>query len=1110
MKFLIALVPVCCFLTSGAWAQAVSTAQINGNVRDASGLAVPGAEIKATQTSTGLVRTTSTGGDGSYLLLNLPIGPYQVEVSKEGFSKYVQSGIVLQVDSNPTMDVALRVGSVNEQVIVQADAALVETHSTGIGTVVDNKRVVELPLNGRNATQLIFLGGMATTGNGTNLNTIRNYPTVLVSVAGGQGNGVTYLLDGATHNDVMNNLNLPLPFPDALQEFKIETSALPAQYGLHSSAAVNGVTKSGTNSIHGDVFEFLRNGAFNARDYFAATRDTLKRNQFGGTIGGPVLKDRLFYFAGYQGTHQRSDPPQSVAFVPTALMLSGDFTAFAAPACNGNRQITLAPSLGFVGNKISPTRFSAPAVKISSLLPAATNACGLVSYGVKANNDEHVGVGRVDYQWTQKHSLFGRAVVANLEQPGAYDGKNPLTFASGTAQYRDFSVALGDTYLIGAGTVNAFRATVTRTDVRKVPDSFVGWSDLGVSGVAQLVPNFARVTVSGNGFGFGSANETPSIFPTGPNIQLADDVSFVRGAHQFAFGANYIRSTMNIFSGLNAVGGFTFNGSVTGLGLSDFLLGSASAWNQSGFSVGYNRQNYVALYAQDTWKVTPRLTASYGVRWEPYIAPYSKYDWFNHFDQGLYTQNVHSTVFPNAPAGLVFVGDPQYTAGSGAQNSRYNKFVPRLGIVWDPKGDGRMTIRASYGMFTDRQHLFYLDTFANDPPYGNNITLSNVNFSTPWATYPGGNPLPFTLSKNTTFPLFGAYVSHNLDAKPTYLNQWNLSIQRQIGSDWLFTVNYLGNNTIHLWTGNAQNPAVFLGLGPCTIAGVNYPTCSTTANQNQRRVLFLQNPSQGQYYAQVSQMDDGGTGSYHALFLSAQKRLSHGVTVLANYTWSHCISDVANSELGTAGPLYVIPNNRRVDRSNCAFSDLRQVFNLSTVAQVPKFSERLLRTVASDWQFSFIVNAKTGPFYTVTTGVDNALTGQAAQRPNLVGGVNPYVSNAGCPNAPCLQWNTASAFSSPVAGTYGNLGAVNLSGPGAFQFDMAVSRMFPIKEKRTLQVRGEVFNLPNHLNPSTPVATLNSGNFGQIISDVNGVQTGGLLAGGGDPRIIQLALKVVF
>ena len=241
-------------------------------VTDPSGSAIPGAEIKATQTDTGLIRTTTSGADGAYLLTNLPIGPWTLEFRKEGFSKYVQSGIVLQVSTNPTIDVALKVGSVSEQVTVEAGAALVETHSTGIGTVVDNQRVVELPLNGRDATQLIFLSGMATPAT---IPQLRNFPSnANVSIAGGQGNGVSYMLDGAFHNDFASSLNLPVPFPDALQEFKVETSALPAQYGFHSAATVNAVTKSGTNSFHGDLFEFLRNGDFNARNFFATSRDS--------------------------------------------------------------------------------------------------------------------------------------------------------------------------------------------------------------------------------------------------------------------------------------------------------------------------------------------------------------------------------------------------------------------------------------------------------------------------------------------------------------------------------------------------------------------------------------------------------------------------------------------------------------------------------------------------------------------------------------------------------------------------------------------------------------------------------------------------------------------
>src|SRR5215831_11397655 len=258
---------MCVLITCSAVLAQTSTAQISGTITDATGSAVPGASIKATQTATGAARTVVSGADGGYILPNLSVGPYTLEVTKEGFSTFLQSGIVLQVDSNPTVDVSLKVGSVNEQVQVQAEAGQVETHSTGVGNVVDNQRVVEMPLNGRNPIELVLLNGMATLPGSGAINNVRNYPTIVISVAGGQGgNSAAYLLDGAVYEDPYNNLTLPLPFPDALQEFKVETSALPAQYGYHSGAAVNAVTKSGTNEFHGDLFEFLRNGDFNARD----------------------------------------------------------------------------------------------------------------------------------------------------------------------------------------------------------------------------------------------------------------------------------------------------------------------------------------------------------------------------------------------------------------------------------------------------------------------------------------------------------------------------------------------------------------------------------------------------------------------------------------------------------------------------------------------------------------------------------------------------------------------------------------------------------------------------------------------------------------------------
>src|ERR1051326_2408589 len=319
-SFRLIAVSLClCFAAlPGLWGQAVSTSQISGVVQDPSGANIPGANVKVTQVTTGLIRATATNTDGAYVLPNLPVGPYQLTVTKDGFNAYQQNGIVLQVSTNPVINVQLKLGSVSETVEVQAGAAMAETQTKAVGQVIDERRIIELPLNGRQATSLIFLAGAATTAPAGDLNTNKNYPTVTISVSGGLPNGMSYLLDGGTHNDPFNNLNLPIPFPDALQEFKVESSALPAPYGQHASAAVNTVTKSGTNQIHGDLFEFVRNYKFNARDYFATQRDSLKRNQFGGVIGGPIVRNKLFYFAGYQGTIERSNPPTTPPFVPTA------------------------------------------------------------------------------------------------------------------------------------------------------------------------------------------------------------------------------------------------------------------------------------------------------------------------------------------------------------------------------------------------------------------------------------------------------------------------------------------------------------------------------------------------------------------------------------------------------------------------------------------------------------------------------------------------------------------------------------------------------------------------------------------------------------------------
>ena len=333
---------------------------------------------------------------------NVPVGPYRLEAALPGFRTFVQTDIVLNVKQDLVINPALGVGQVTEQVEVTANAAQVETRTTAVGQVMENTRILELPLNGRQVTDLITLSGAAVAVAPPSNQTMAG--EVLISVAGGLSMGVGYYLDGAMHIDPYEGGNHPMPFPDALQEFKVEASGLSANAGMRSGGAVNAVTKSGTNQFHGDGFEFVRNYEFNARNFFAAQRDSLKRNQYGGTLGGPIRQNKLFFFGGYQGTKTRSDPATTFAFVPTPAMLAGDFTTFASPACNAGKQVNLAGP--FVGNKVNPALFSTPAMNIAAKLPSGQDACGKITYGLISKTDQYQNVGKVDYQTSPKHTLF--------------------------------------------------------------------------------------------------------------------------------------------------------------------------------------------------------------------------------------------------------------------------------------------------------------------------------------------------------------------------------------------------------------------------------------------------------------------------------------------------------------------------------------------------------------------------------------------------------------------------------------------------------------------------------------------------------------------------------
>jgi hypothetical protein len=1099
---------------AAAWAQA--TSQISGTVHDETGAAIPSAQVKATQTATGAVRTVRSGADGGYVLSNLPIGPYMLEVSKEGFTKFVQTGIVLQVDSNPVLDLTLKVGAVTEQVTIEAAAAQVETRSTGVGQVVDNQRISEMPLNGRQPIELVFLAGMASAPGGGAINTVRNYPTVVVSVAGGQGNGVGYQLDGSMYQDPYNNLALPLPFPDALQEFKVETSALPAQYGYHSTATVNAVTKSGSNGFHGDLFEFLRNTALTARDFFNPTRTQLNRNQFGGVIGGPIVRDKLFFFVGYQRTVLRSISPPSYEYVPTPQMLTGDFSTFVSAACQGTQK-NMPASLGFVNNKISATLLNPVALSFAKTLPTPGDGCGTTLVNYISNLDEDLPIARIDYIRNEKHTIFGRYSAGNLNVPSTYDGKNPMTINTYGVHDLDYQIALGDTYLFTPNVVNSMRVSASRTNVVKIPDNYASWATFGAN-YTPLGGNVMSSAITGGlGFNVGTSASVPGESHNGPNPSVTEEVSWVKGTHQFLFGGNAYFQRMNYWSGLNAVGSVNFNGSVpggTGLGMTDLLLGLVSGFSQGTTYGFYNRQWYLSLYAQDTWKASRKFTVNYGLRWEPYTSQYSKYGQIHYVDYGLFAANYRSPVYTLAPAGVIFPGDPHYPCGHSYQCNDWNKFLPRIGVAYDPVGDGKMVIRASYGMYEDRSHMFYPNQMSFGPPFADTISAFVTNLSNLWGPFggvpgaspAGQNPIPLlsslagvgVASKNAPFPTGGGYLNFTNDGfKPMYTNQWNLAIEKQIG-EWVFKANYIGNSAIHLVTSTTINPAAYLGLGPCTLQVVNasgqpinqsFSTCSTTANQNMRRLLYMQNPLQGQYYGGVALALDSGTQSYEGMYLVVQKALSHGVTFNANYTLSHCIGDVYDQQPGLGGGS-TPPYNRRAYRGNCAGIDQRQQFVLNLVATVPRFNETWMRRLFSDWQVAPILQIRTGQWLTITSGTDRALTTVTGQTANQVL-PNAYALNKGSANGNrTLNWLNPASFAIPALGTYGNTAYGIVQGPGMIQLNMALSRTFPIHEKVNFQIRGEAFNLPNHLNPGNPTVAANSALFGLINGSVASFEIG--------------------
>ncbi len=1083
------------FSGGSSWAQA--TAQVSGTARDQSGAVLPGVEITVTQTDTGISRNTLTNETGSYVLPNLATGPYRLEAVLPGFRTYAQTGIVLQVNGSPVVNVVLEVGQVAETVEVQANAALVETRSASLGSVIENERILELPLNGRNVTDLITLAGGAVQQGTTSVNFVAGSP--LLAVAGSAGWGTAYTLDGASHISFMSGTTMMMPFPDAMQEFKVETAGAGAQRG--SSSAVDAVTKSGTNEFHGDLFEFVRNDLFNARSYFATRHGTLKRNQFGGTIGGPIVRNKLFFFGGYQGTTIRSDPADTRVFIPTPAMLAGDWTAFASPGCNAGRQITLrAP---FVNNRVDPALYSRAALyvvnwkKAPMPFPTTNDPCGQFTYGNLSRNNQGQYVAKVDYQKSARHSLLGRALIFRDKVPNPAETFNTnLIQRSRGSDTMQQAYVLGSTYLVDANTVQAFRLSVGRSGVYFTNFKLFNWCDAGVKIYCDPIATerIGGPSITG-GFSMGDgANE----FMTGhkyftTTYSMNDDLSLVRGAHQMAFGMSASHGRDATFSTTRASTNTIFNGSATGLGLADFMLGRLTDITLARPNPHHVNGTIVAAYATDTWKTTRNLTLSPGIRWEPYL-PQNAAAIYN-FDYNRFREGIKSTVFVNAPAGVYYRGDAGFP--KNAANVRWWQFAPRLGLAWDVSGNGQTSIRASYAYSYVFPPGNYRQVYSGGPPWGNRLVLTAPvgGLDDPWQGVPGGNIFPYVLEKNTPYGPSGLYYTQPYDQKNTSSQSWNLNIQRAAGKDWLVSASYMGSGIRHMWMSNSLNPATYFPGGPCTLNGVTYNPCSSLSNTDARRRFSLERPADGAKMGYVAENDDGGTQNYHGMLLSVQRRAARGVTVNANYTWSHCVGDdgnVYNPMNDHPNNTYTHPNNRHLDRGNC-LSDRRHIFNLTSVAEAPEFSNRALRVLAGGWRLSGIYRYSSGSPLTILAGSDRALNGVDNQRAvQLL--ENPFGDRSA---RPLTNYINQAAFVLPVVGTIGNAGNKNIPGPPTWSFDAALSRVFRFREDQRLEFRAEAYNVTNSFVPGNPNTTVSSNVFGVIRTSAA-------------PRIMQFALKYVF
>ena len=1057
------------------------TGQINGVITDNTGAIVPGATVKAVEVATGLSRETVTAVDGRYTFTSLRPTTYDITAEVPGFRTSQRKGVLLQANENLTVNFAIELGAISETVTVSGESPTVDITSSALSEVVDSKRIVELPLQGRDAAKLSTLvAGMVLTQ--VDQESGKTIPGALrLSTNGTESRQVSFRLDGTSHTDPYFQQNQPFPFPDALQEFSIQTSNYSAVQGNSAGAVVNAVTRSGTNDFHGGGFEYLRDGKFNAKNYFSADRDFLKRNQFGGFGGGPIKHNQTFFFIGWQHTDLQNVGSTKTATVPTAAQRAGDF---------GNVTVR-DPLTGqpFPNNQIPVSRFDPSSVNVLKYIPIP-GADGRISIPRRIGTQDDQIVARVDHRLSGKDQLTVRYFLDPFHNDPTYTEGNLLSYSNPTlaANTRMQNLVGGWTRVMSPTLLNEARIGYNRTFSRRFPPPGVpSMQDLGVR--LPIYPALASISEINavNFFNIGD-NLEASFFR--PGLELNDRFAWNKAKHSMQFGGELQHYNVEIRNQFRRAGHFQFTGSpTTGTGntLADFLLGQLSSFDQGTGEYKDYVVNYGSLFFQDDFKATSRLSLNLGARFESTPPWHEKVGRIEMFTLEDYQNNVHSTIFPQAPRGETFRGDPGVPE-DGTDPSTFN-FGPRVGFAWDITGDGKTSLRGGGGAFYDQHRDGESGNGAvNAAPW--NLRLSVTRPSGPFSDpYLGRSD--FNLITDGTIgtqqaifpkPVLIETLDEHYKTPVTY--NFNLTFEREVMQGVSARAAYVGSRNRNGRFTRSLNPAI------ATIPG------ATTANTDARRVFAADG------IGVINQQVQDRKSNYNGMQLTLTKRYSHGFQISSTYTLSKVVGDFAGERQLTGGEL--IPYFMYQDPAlvwGPLDQDHRHRFTTSWVMDLPGQSLKgPVGWVAGGWQWSGVMQYQTGRPFTVVSGTDNSLDGIPNDRAKLTGADVWAVPTTACNN--CLWYFNPAAFAPNDLGTFGNVPRGAYYGPSLHVWDMAFAKNFRFNTSQQIQFRVEFFNVFNQVNLDIPnTAVNNQATLGRITrTDPSS----------GDPRILQFGLKFLF